>query len=101
MWQWNYVLPMMRHREAFTELYPSGGTTTWPSWNYALALRHHHDPPWNYVLLSRHHQGLPLRGSMELCQIDEAPPRSLITRVMELFPTHTLNIFLPPINNFP
>jgi len=57
--------------------------------------------PWNYAYLSRHHQGLPLRGSMELRPTDEAPPRSLTTRVMELCPTHALNMFNPPIKNFP
>jgi len=71
----------------------------WPSWNYALALRHHHDLPWNNVLLSRHHQGLPLRGSMELCPNDEVSLGSLTTRVMELCPTHPLNMFHPPIKN--
>ena len=104
-----------RHHHVAVELCPSseessrglrgnytltGGTTTWPSWNYALALRHHHDPPWNYVLLSRHHQELSLRGSMELRPADEAPPRSLTTRVLELCPTHTLYMPHPPIKNF-
>jgi len=72
----------------------------WPTWNYVLALRHHHDPPWNYVLLLRYHQELLLRGSMELRPTNEAPPRSLTTRVMELYPTHTLYMFHPPNQEF-
>jgi len=55
--------------------------------------------PWNYALALRHHQGLPLRGSMELRPTYEAPPRSLTTRVMELCPTHPLNMFHPPVKN--
>ena len=43
---------------------------------------------------------LPLRGPMELRPTDEASPRSLTTRVMELYPTHTLYISHPPIKNF-
>jgi len=43
---------------------------------------------------------LPLRGSMELRPTDEAPPRPLTTRVMELYPTHTLYVFHPPNQEF-
>jgi len=40
-----------------------------------------------------------LEGSTKLCPIDEAPPWALTTRVMELRPTHTLNMFHQPIRS--
>jgi len=40
-----------------------------------------------------------LKGSTELCPLDEAPPWALTTRVMELRPTHTLNMFHQPIRS--
>ncbi|QCE03206.1 hypothetical protein DEO72_LG8g1228 [Vigna unguiculata] len=72
-WQWNYVLAMRRHCEAFAELYPY--------W------RHHHvasvelrpgleAPPRPPVELHP-----SCRRPMELRPTDEAPPRSLTTRV--------------------
>ena len=92
-WQWNYVLAMRRHREAFAELYPY--------W------RHHHvasvelrpgleAPPQPPVELRP-----SCRRPMELRPTDEAPPRSLTTRVVELCPTRILYMFHPPIKNFP
>ena len=40
----------------------------WPTWNYVLALRHHHDT------------------RVELRPYVEAPPRTLTTRFMDLSP---------------
>ena len=86
---------IMRHHHVAVELCPNNeasprdlrkitltrGTTTWPSWNYVLALRHHHDtrvelrpyveaPPWT-----------PTMRFIELSPIGEAPPGTLIRRV--------------------
>jgi len=55
----------MRHSRNYTL---ARGTTMWPSWNYVLALRHHHDT------------------RVELRPYVEAPPWTLTTRSMELSP---------------
>ena len=72
----------------FQEAPPCGlhGITPWPLGITTILT-------WNYVLMLRQHQGLPLRRSMESRPTDEAPPRALTTRVMELRPTHTLYMF--------
>jgi len=77
------------------------GTTTWPSWNYVLALRHHHDTRVELRPYVEAPPGIPLKRTMELRPTDEAPPRALTTRVMELRPTHTLYMFHPPNQEIP
>jgi len=54
------------------------GTTTWPSWNYVLALRHHH------ITL------VELRPDLE------APPWTLTSRFMELGPISEAPLWTPP-----
>ena len=90
-----------RHHHEIVELCPSSeappqglceitswpwGTTTIPSWNYVLTLRHYHE--------------LSLGGSMGLRSLDEAPTWALTMKVMELRPTHTLSMFHQPLIEF-
>ena len=111
-WQWGVTT---RPSQNYTL---TRSTTKWPSWNYVLALRHHHvtlvqlcpdlkAPPW--TLTSRF---------MELGPIAEAPPwtpprrahgimstwwdttTNPATRVMGLRPTQTLLIHYQPIMKF-
>jgi len=69
------------------------GITSWP-WGTTTTPRGITSFRWGTTMK------LLLRGSMELRPTDEAPPRPLTTRVMELYPTHTLYMFHPPNQEF-
>jgi len=94
------------------------GTTTWPSWNYVLALRHHHvnlvelrpdleAPPWTLTLRFMELGSIieaplwtPLRRAHEIMSIWWGTTMSPTTRVMGLCPTQTLLTHNQPIMKF-